>query len=188
MNYKNIDVDKLDFRRFPKGYSVRVVRKEDIIATLDANVTDKDVVLDVIKHCEVSAANYISNGRWASIPYMGSLKLNLNKIKVKNTIKEFREASDEVTDKTDAQERARYYLFKKELTAKANRELNAQRYYNYIVALGINKHPKEYERVYRAFGKVTARLYIYFLMNVVAIDNRYEYEYSDALIEMENGK
>lgn len=185
---KDANGDRFETRKFPGGYTVRVVRKEDILATIDANITDKDVVLDVIKHCELSAANYISSGQWATVPYMGSFKLNLKRMKVKKQLAEFSEGVEGLIDKHDDQERARYYLFKKQISEEAGRKIKQESAYNYIVALGVTKHAVEYNRVYRKLGKFAARLYIYFLMNVTAIDNRYEYEYSDALIQLENDK
>lgn len=182
------DGHKIELRNFPNGYSVRVVRKEDIIACLDKNVTDPEVVLEVIKHCELCAANYITNGQWASIPFMGSLKINIARKLARDKVKEFNAGAEAYLDKENVQEKHRYYLFKKALNSDIRDKLRAESYYNYIVSLGIPRYYKQYFRVYRNCGKYAARLYIFFRMNIAAIDNRWEYEYSDELAKLEDNE
>ena len=182
------DGHKIELRNFPNGYSVRVVRKEDIIDCLDKNVTDPEVVLEVIKHCELCAANYISNGQWASIPFMGSLKINIARKLARDKVKEFNAGAKAYIDKENVQEKNRYYLFKKALNSDIRDRIRADSYYNYIVSLGIPRYTKQYFRVYRKCGKYAARLYIFFRMNIAAIDNRWEYEYSDELAKLDNNE
>ena len=59
-----------DIFKFPNGgYDITVCRKQDIIDALDANVTDKEVVLAIITQCEVDATNFLKEGRWTGIPH-----------------------------------------------------------------------------------------------------------------------
>lgn len=182
------DGHKIELRNFPNGYSVRVVRKEDIIDCLDKNVTDPEVVLEVIKHCELCAANYITNGQWASIPFMGSLKVNIARKLARDKVKEFTVGAEAYLDKENVQEKHRYYLFKKALNSDIHDKIRAERYYNYIVGIGISKYARQYFKVYRIYGKYAARLYVFFRMHVTAIDNRWEYEYSNELAKLEDNE
>ena len=64
-----------DTYKFPGGNDVKVIRKEDIINTINCNIVDKEVALAIVKQCEVDAANFLRKGRWTGIPFMGSIKV-----------------------------------------------------------------------------------------------------------------
>ena len=64
-----------DTYKFPGGNDVKVVRKEDIINTINCNIVDKEVALAIVKQCEVDAANFLRKGRWTGIPFIGSIRV-----------------------------------------------------------------------------------------------------------------
>ena len=75
----NIDTstDMNDTIKMPGGgYDVKVVRKEDILRCIDSNILDKDIMLAFINQFEVDASNFLSQGRWTSLPYIGTLRKN----------------------------------------------------------------------------------------------------------------
>ena len=78
------------------GYDVKVVRKEDILKCIDSNIVDKDVMLAFINQFEVDASNFLSQGRWTSLPYIGTLRKNQYKEALNSEeIKELDEAAKE---------------------------------------------------------------------------------------------
>ena len=64
-----------DIFKFPRGYDVKILRKSDVIASINANIIDKDVALAIVKKCEIDAANFLREGRWAGIPYIGNIRI-----------------------------------------------------------------------------------------------------------------
>lgn len=63
-----------DIKHFPDGYEVLVCKRQDILDCLDENVIDKELVMDVISDCELQLAEYVKNGVWAGLPFIGSFK------------------------------------------------------------------------------------------------------------------
>ena len=66
-------------RKFPRGYDVTIVRKEDVLEAIDDNIIDKEIALDLIKQLELDASNFIKEGRWTSLPFIGTIRYNENK-------------------------------------------------------------------------------------------------------------
>lgn len=180
--YNVNDLDKYaSTRKLPDGFSIRVVRKEDILATIDKNILDKEVALEIISHCEISAANYFKNGYWASIPYMGNFRLDPRKLLRKQAMEDLDPAARQMLDSDDIQSKARYVLFKKQIAIDAKDKVAFDRLYEYIVALWSNKYPKLFRRYIRKHGGAFARLHMWGLANITVIDNRFEYVYADEL-------
>lgn len=180
------DLEKLaESRKFPMGFTIRVVRKEDILATIDKNILDKDVALEIVSHCELSAANYFKNGYWASVPYLGNFRLDPKKVLRKQAIENMDAAARRMLDPNNTQEKARYVLFRKQIAEDAREQVEFSRYYNYIITLGANKHVHIYNRLVRKRGKHFARLFIWGFMNMSVFDNRFEYLYNAELDRIE---
>ena len=64
-----------DTYKFPGGKDVKVVRKEDIINTINTNIVDTEVALAIVKQCEIDAATFMKKGKLAGIPFMGTIKV-----------------------------------------------------------------------------------------------------------------
>lgn len=68
-----------DVFRFPNdGYDVTIVKKQDILDCIDENIIDKEVALSIVEHCEKTAAEFISSGRWTGIPFIGNIRIPKN--------------------------------------------------------------------------------------------------------------
>ena len=63
-----------DTYKFPGGNDVKVLRKEDIINTINCNIVDKEVALAIVKQCEIDAANFLRKGRWTVFLLLVALK------------------------------------------------------------------------------------------------------------------
>ena len=150
-----------DTYKFPNGYDVTVVRKQDIIDCLDENVVDKDLVLAVITQCEVDAANFIQNGRWTGIPFIGNIRVpkRIQKIQspeVQELIQEARETLD----------KDRYVIFRKQLYVDIDKEERRERFCRYMVSQFASRHEKYYKRLVREHGEAYAQFKCWTLCNL----------------------
>ena len=65
-----------DTYKFPGGgYDVTVFKKQDVLDCIDKNILDKDVALAFIEQLEVDAANFLKEGRWTGIPFIGNIRI-----------------------------------------------------------------------------------------------------------------
>ena len=70
-----------DTFKFPNGgFDVKICRRKDIIDCIDENIIDKDVALAVIDKCEFDAANFLQQGRWTGIPFIGNIRIPKSKL------------------------------------------------------------------------------------------------------------
>lgn len=130
-----------DIFKFPNGgYDITVCRKQDIIDALDANVIDKEVVLAIITQCEVDATNFLKEGRWTGIPYLGNMRIPKSRQKFKEIKgKEILEAAKEELD------RNRYILFRKQLNSDIAADVKRERFYRYMTSTFVTKHRRVYD-------------------------------------------
>lgn len=158
-----------DILRFPNGgYEVTVCRKSDILDCIEKNITDRDVALAVIEHCEFTAAEYIKQGRWTGLPYMGSIRkrpirAELNKEENKTLLADAKETLDE--DK--------FIIFRKALNAESARKVKAERYYKYMTSIAVRANREIYDKLCKTKGEVYARLYLFCSYHVTALNNEY---------------
>lgn len=148
-----------DTFKFPgKGCDVVVFRKQDILNCIDENITDKEVLDEIISQCEFDAQTFISEGRWTGIPYMGNIRLNpvnkkLHSLETANLIKDAREVLP----------REEFLLFKSRLTVDTAKHLKAERIYNYVLSQAVIKHRRYYDKTYAKHGQLYARISTYLL-------------------------
>ena len=116
-----------DTYKFPGGNDVKVVRKEDIINTINCNIVDKEVALAIVKQCEVDAANFLRKGRWTGIPFIGSIKVP-DTVKMSHT-PEQRELIQDAIETVSAEQ---FVMFRRELAYNNEKRVKATRYYNYV--------------------------------------------------------
>lgn len=164
-----------DTYKFPGGYDVKVVRKQDIIDCIDSNIIDKDVALAIVKQCEVDAANFLRQGRWTGLPFMGSLRPSpVVKLEKTKEQQELIEAAFE--DSTKSQ----YVIFRKNLAHDNAKKLAAQKKYNYILSMSVSKDRPGFKRLVKEKGEHYARFRYYLKKCIVAVDNEF--------INFENGE
>lgn len=161
-----------DTLKFPNGYDVTVVRKQDIIDCLDANVIDKDVVLAVISQCEIDAANFIQEGRWTGIPFIGSIKLPKRILKLRS-----QEIKDLIDEAKNTMDREKYMVFRQNLETDIKIEEKQERFYRYIVSHFVNNNRKFYNKLVKQHGEKRAQFICWTLSNLTNIPPKENIDY-----------
>lgn len=146
------------------GYDIKVVRKKDIIDCIDANIIDKDIMLAFIERLEVDITNFLAQGRWTSLPYIGTLQLNAFKERIRRT-----ENKELLQEGKDTLDKDQYVLFRKGLKQDIAKQVRQERIYRYITSQFVTKNRALYEGYVKSKGEAYARLACYTLskMNVV---------------------
>lgn len=162
--------------KFPKGgYDVTVVKKADVIECIENNILDKDVALAIVERCELDCIDYVKNGRWAGVPYMGNFRIP----KTANIMQDDATTAM-INEAKEALSHDKFVLFRKQIAAEIGRNIKMQRYYNYIVSMGITKNKKYYKSLVNQRGIHYAKLKIFGLNNITYVNNEYvlidEYE------------
>ena len=147
------------------GYDVRVARKEDIIKCIDENILDKEVMLAFINQFEVDATNFLSQGRWTSLPYIGTLRKNQYKEALNSKEnKELIETAKENLDKN------KYLLFRKNLRDDTARAIKRERLYKYILSQVVTKNKDFYDYLFKTKGELKARVICHSLFNLTSVN------------------
>ena len=147
------------------GYDVKVVRKEDILECIDSNILDKDVMLAFINQFEVDATNFLNQGRWTSLPYIGTLRKNQFKEALNSEEnKELIEAAKENLDKN------KYVLFRKNLRDDIARALKRERLYKYTLSQVVKKNKTFYDYLDKKKGEKIARVICYSMFELTSVD------------------
>lgn len=151
-----------DIFKFPNGgYGVNVLKKQDILNCIDENIIDKDIALEIVKQCEKDAAEFINNGVWAGLPFIGNVRVP--KAKALEKTKEQQELIQEASDLLD---RKNYILFRKQLNAENSRYVQKERYFNYVTSIAVNKNKKLYKKICSEKGEHFAKVFIYSCINM----------------------
>ena len=147
------------------GYDVKVVRKEDIIKCIDSNILDKDIMLAFINQFEVDASNFLAQGRWTSLPYVGTLRRNQYKEALNSEeVRELDEAAKENLDKD------KYILFRKNLRDDIARALKRERLYKYTLSQVVTKNRGFYKYLEKTKGELIARVICYTMFDLTSVD------------------
>lgn len=135
------------------GYDVKVVRKEDILKCIDSNILDKDVMLAFITQFEIDASNFLVQGRWTSLPYIGTLRKSEYKERLNTEeIKELDEAARDTLDKN------KYILFRKNLKDDIAKAIKRERIYKYTLSQVVKKNKSFYSHLLDTKGELCARV------------------------------
>lgn len=154
-----------DTFNFPNGgYEIKVLRKQDVLDCIDKNIIDKEIALDIVRRCEIDAANFIRTGKWAGIPFVGN-------IRIPKAVQKF--MSDEINDVlNDAREnldRDKYLLFRKQIGRDVAKSVEHERYYKYEVSKFVGKNLKFFKALCNIYGNAGARLICFTIRNVSII-------------------
>lgn len=159
-----------DTCKFPGGSEVKVVRKQDIIDCINCNIVDKDVALAIVQQCELDAANFLRNGRWAGIPFLGSIRPSpISKLEKSP---EQRQLIDDAFHTATTEQ---FVLFRRDLAHDNERRVKAQRYYNYVLSMAVSRNRKLFVRLVKEHGEPYARLRMFLSRSIVAVSNEFEY-------------
>lgn len=157
-----------DTYKFPGGNDVKVVRKEDIIQTIDCNIVDKEVALALVKQCEVDAANFLRKGRWTGIPFIGSIKVP-DVVKLTNS----KEQQEAIKDAAETVSNEQFVMFRRELAYNNEKRVKATRYYNYVLSMAVSKNRALFKKLCKEKGVGYARIHFFLISSITAVENEY---------------
>ena len=152
--------------KFPNGgFDVLVLRKQDILDCIDKNIIDKDVALDIVRQCEVDATNFLLEGRWTGIPYIGSIRIPQARL-----IRETQEYDELIKQARETYSPQRYAIFRKHLSADIHKQVKKDRLYNYELSQCVTKNRKLFMKLCETRGELLARIQIYMLQRMSTPD------------------
>ena len=158
-----------DTYKFPGGgYDVTVFKKQDVLDCIDKNILDKDVALAFIEQLEVDAANFLKEGRWTGIPFIGNIRIP--KLKQLEESPEQQALIAEAKKNLDAD---KYILFRTQLGKENSKHIKQERYYRYITSIAISHNRRLYKKLCEEKGEYFARIYLYASYNITSLDNEY---------------
>ena len=158
-----------DTYKFPGGgYDVTVFKKQDVLDCIDKNILDKDVALAFIEQLEVDAANFLKEGRWTGIPFIGNIRIP--KLRQLEESPEQQALIAEAKENLDAD---KYILFRTQLGKENSKHIKQERYYRYITSIAISHNRKLYKKLCEEKGEYYARIYMYSSYNITSLDNEY---------------
>ena len=157
-----------DTYKFPGGTDVKIVRKEDIIETINCNIVDKEIALAIVKQCEVDAANFLRKGRWTGIPFIGSIKVP-DVVRMSNTP----EQKELIKDAAETTTNEQFVMFRRELAYNNEKRVKATRYYNYVLSMAVSKNRNLFKKLCREKGVGYARIHFFLTSSITAVENEY---------------
>lgn len=158
-----------DTYKFPNGgYEVTVHKRQDILDCIDENIIDKEIALAIVEQCELNAADFIKEGRWTGIPYIGNIRVP--KAKLMESDPEQQALIEEAKANLDPNQ---YILFRKQLSGENHKQAKHERYYKYITSIAVNRNRKLYKKLCETKGEAYARIYLYASKSVTAVNNEY---------------
>ena len=158
----------LDTFKFPGGNNVKVVRKEDVIQTINCNIVDKEVALAIVKQCEVDAASFLRQGRWTGIPFIGSIKVP-DSVRMSHT----KEQQELIKDAAETISKEQFVIFRRELAHNNEKRAKATRYYNYVLSMAVSKNRELFKKLCKERGVGYARIHFFLTSSITAVDNEY---------------
>lgn len=158
-----------DTFKFPNGgYDVVVLKKQDILDCIDDNILDKEVALAIIEQCEVHAADFIREGRWTGLPFIGNVRIPKHRVMQEDPAQQA--LIEEAKQTLDPNQ---YLMFRRQLTVENIKQAKHERYFNYIVSIAVNKNRKLYNKLCKERGEKYAKIYLFASKHITAIDNEY---------------
>ena len=157
-----------DTYKFPGGKDVKVVRKEDIINTINTNIVDTEVALAIVRQCEIDAVNFMKKGRLTGIPFMGT-------IKVPDTIRmsQTKEQKDLILAAMETNTNEQFVMFRRNLAYDNKVKIKARKYYNYVLSLSVAKNRNQFKKMCKERGEAYARIHFFLLYSVTSVNNEY---------------
>ena len=158
-----------DTYKFPGGgYDVTVFKKQDVLDCIDKNILDKDAALAFIEQLEVDAANFLKEGRWTGIPFIGNIRIP--------KLRQLEESPEQQALIAEAKENLdtdKYILFRTQLGKENSKHIKQERYYRYITSIAISHNRRLYKKLCKEKGEYFARIYLYASYNITSLDNEY---------------
>lgn len=143
--------------RYPGGnYELCVFNREDILDCIDKNITDKDVAISVIEKCEADVADYLRNGKWAGVPYFGSLR-----IPPQLALARTPEQQELIAEAQAVLDHPKYVIFRQQLAQENDRKIRQERFFKYTMSIAVGRNKPLYRQIVRMKGEAYARVYLY---------------------------
>lgn len=153
-------------RKFPPdGYQVTVLRKQDVLKCIDENIIDKEIALEIVRRCEIDATNFLIDGRWAGIPFLGNIRIP--KIVQAFISDDTQKLMAEAKENLDAN---KYLLFRREFATRALRNEDSERFYKYELSKFIGKHLRLFRKFSAKHGDALARVKCFTLRELTIAD------------------
>lgn len=157
-----------DSYKFPGGNDVKVVRKQDVVDCINTNIVDKEVALAIVQQCEIDAANFLRQGRWTGIPFIGSIRAS--KVSQLEKSPEQREAIEAAKATVSTEQ---YVIFRRNLAYDNERRVKAQKYYNYVLSMAVSKNRPLFKKLCKEKGYAYARIHFFLSQSICALNNEY---------------
>lgn len=152
------------FKTPNNGFQVTVLRMTDVINTLDDNI-DKDIVKEIITHCEKKAAKDLVAGIWVGIPFIGNIRISkYNQLLREKETQELIQEAKETLDKKD------YINFRIDLTKDLSVKAKVSKLHNYNLSKIVTKNKKPYNNLVKHKGVDFAKIYLYSLTNLTYVE------------------
>lgn len=166
-------MSSLDTRFFPySNVEITIVRKDDILKTIDENIIDKDIANELISHLETRAEKSLMNHKWTGFPFLGSIRVppGLSPETLQRT-------KDATMWARDNMSREAYVMFTKQCAHDAYQINKYRAYFDTIKTRAINNNRTEYHTLCSLKGKNYAICKITFSNNLKPMKQEYEYWY-----------
>lgn len=146
---------------FPNGYEVEIFRTEDVLKSIDDNIIDKDIALEVISQCEQDCAKLIENGEWAALPFLGNFRRRQCK-----DILNSKENKELIETAKETLFNDKFLMFRKDLAKDASIRVKNTRFMRYEISKLVTKNKSTYKRMVRRKGEHYTNLILYSLLFV----------------------
>lgn len=153
------------FKFPPNGYEVIVLRKQDVLDCIEENIIDKEIALDIVRRCEIDATNFLKEGRWAGIPFIGN-------IRIPKQVQRFMSEDMQKTmqDARENLDKDKYLLFRKQVVDDTFKQIKEDRYYKYEVSKFVGKNLHIFKYLTVKHGDAMARFICFTLREMTAVD------------------
>lgn len=158
-------------RKFPySDIDVVVVEKEDILKTIDDNIIDKEIALELISNLEVKAEAFIKDKKWTAIPYLGNIRMPKGlSDEVQESYKDAREYAYATMNKKS------YIAFVREIALNNAERIKYNGFFNQVLAMAVRKDKNKFARLCRSKGENWASCKMVFGYLLKPMKENYEY-------------
>lgn len=144
------------------GKELTVVSKKDIIECIDANITDKEILTELISQLEIDLDDNISNKKWTTFPYICSFRHP-------NTLP--KDVSKMLADLYKNGSKEEFLLFRNTVRQSIiDTDVHRKRY-NYITSIMVRKNIELYKYLKRKKGEHYALIQMWLLYNLKSLDH-----------------
>lgn len=163
--------------KFPNGHDVVVVRKQGILDCIDDNIIDKEIALEIVRRCELDCITFLNQGRWASIPFLGNIRVPKDKQLLKSE-----EQQSMISSARENYGLDEYVMFRRQLAEDNEKKIRTEREFNYKVSTMANRYPKLFKNVVAKVGIHAAKVVLFGIANANVVNEEHiikHYSYYD---------